>query len=578
MACGGSDSDVTGPDAGSLLGNRLVILSPPGDDIGLAYNSSIVLYVRYVDGLGQVLRDREVSFALAASRLGEDTAGATLSTTSARTSDAGMAQVELFTGAEEGRFRIAVTAANASTVHFFVSISQGGFAKLAIEPVHDGWRDDNDFDRVELRLYPSALVRCSSLDVEDPPASAFPARGLDGFGGVVEFQSLNAGQPHTLLAWAKRDTEIPLATACVDLAGEQILPSTLRIQLTVRDRDLIVPEVLALTSSFDLSPVAESLSRTGRTRAWETLACPDGPGQLLLDCVLDQITPDDPQDCVLADVSGIAAALLARRGTTDEDGCRADVDAQGQPSLEHLLSDAVARGGTFPTGPALAALGLAQRDTVTALALTSRLRFDGPGLATHQLGAVTVPMSAGDYRLDLRTTSRPAIASELEFVITGDRLSMLAHPFGLRYDQIARAAFIASGLDPAGLAEPPEALGQALTASVTSANEDQSGCDAVSELLCGESGEAPICLRDSCEAAIPVIDTALAAWLDGLRASDAALPAGLDLELTGTGPLRDDDGDLRVDGLGGTSPGQWSATLSARGAQRGGEIDIGGQF
>ncbi|WP_428264371.1 hypothetical protein [Haliangium sp.] len=574
-ACGGGSGDVPGPDAGGRPNKRLVILDPPGDELPLTYNSRETLYVRYLTELGQVVRGQELRFSLVANRPGESTAGATLSAPSALTGMSGEARVDLFTGAQEARFRVAVEAADAATVYFFVSVSQSGFAELEVTPVHDGWRPEASLDRVELRIYPGALTRCDSVDIDAPPASAFPPRGLDGFGGAVSFQSINAGQPHTVVAWAQAQTPTPVAAGCLELDGSQLPPSLLRVDLVVADRALVLPPEAALSSRFDLAAVAQSLADSGLTRAWDTLACPLGAGQLALDCALDAAVPDAALDCVVTGTGALIVAADARRGSVDGGGCRPAVDGDGASSLDKLLDDAVTTGASFPRGAALSALVATRAEVVSAgLELDSALSFPSPGAAAHRLLVARVPLADDPVSVDLAASARQVVnALQVPATITGDRLNLGEHGFTLGYADVAARAFTAAGLTPASL-DDPGTLGQALIASVHDDNTGQDGCTALSALACAAMGEPTSCLSQACDDATPVLDEVLAAWLDGL----APAAAGLDFQLQGEGPLRDDDGDLVVDDVGGEPAGAWEARLELRDRAGDAAVAVPGQF
>jgi hypothetical protein len=542
---GGGDIGVV-PDAGTGDKRSLTILDPPGEEIGLSYSSRITLYVRYQHEGGGVIRGQEVRFALEANRPGESTAGATLSATTTVTDSVGEASVELFSGAQDARFRLSVDARNASTVYFFVSVAQGGFAAIDVEPTHVGWRAAEDLARVEVRLYASAFVSCDTLDIDAPPNSAYPPRGLDGFGAAVSFQNVTARQPHTVVAWAQTaGSATPVAVGCLPLDGAQLPPSRVRTTLPVRDRDPILPAALPVFTTLDLAPVAAAVEAAGATAAWDVLACPAGPGQLLLDCALDAAAPDDALDCVAGGRDALVDAVAAQRGPIDGSGCRSLTRADGASSLDARLTEAVAED--WPTGAALDSLLLARARVAAALVVDSVLMPLGPGAVAHHL--TTARVLAGDqpFALDLAATSRPVIAAmPVGTALDGNLLTLAPHGFTLRYAAIATSAFAALGLTPAGVTTDARALGQALAAAVRDASGDAAGCAALSRVVCAAIGEGTSCLAAACEDAIPAMDTALAAWIDAVDGS----AAGLDFELAGTAVLLDLDGDLVVDGLG----------------------------
>jgi hypothetical protein len=534
------------PDAGTSDRRTLTIIDPPGEEIGLSYSSRTTLYVRYQREGGGVIRGEEVRFALEANRPGESTSGATLSATTAITDSVGEAEVELFSGAQDARFRLSVDARNASTVYFFVSVAQGGFAAVEVEPTHAGWRAAEELARVEVRLYASAFVSCDTLDIDAPPNSAYPPRGLDGFGAAVSFQNVTARQPHTVVAWAQTaGSATPVAVGCLPLDGAQLPPSRVRTTLLVRDRDPILPAALPVLTTLDLAPVAAAVEAAGATAAWDVLACPAGPGQLLLDCALDAAAPDEALDCVVGGRDALVDAVAAQRGPVDAGGCRSPTRADGASSLDARLTEAVAQG--WPTGAALDSLLLARARVAAALVIDSVLMPLGPGAVAHHLTTARVLAGEAPFALDLAATSRPVIAARpVGTALDGNLLTVASHGFTLRYAAIATSAFAALGLGPAGVTADARALGQALAAAVRDTTSDTIGCAALSRLVCTAAGEGTSCLEAACQEAIPAMDTALVAWLDAVDGS----AAGLDFELAGTAVLLDSDGDLVVDALG----------------------------
>ncbi|HWN69154.1 MAG TPA: hypothetical protein VNM90_16055 [Haliangium sp.] len=567
---GGGDLGMA-PDAGTPEGRYLDIVGAPGEEVGLAYNSRATLSVRYLREGGGAVRREPVRFALEADRPGETTAGATLSATTVSTDLRGEARVELFSGAQEARFRVSVDARDAGTVYFFVSVAEGGFARVDVEPVHQGWRAGEALTRVEVRLYASAFVSCEALDIDAPPTSAYPPRGLDGFGGAVSFQNVSTRQPHTVVAWAEvADGARPVAVGCLPLDGAQIPTGSVRTAVVVRDRDLILPEVLPVSASFDLGAVAAAVDAAGATAAWDVLGCPAGPGQLLLDCALDAAVPDDALDCVVHGTGGpddLIAAIEAQRGLL-EAGCRpASLEGSGAPALDGRLTEAVAPA--WPTGAALLDVLAAQDSAVGKLSLDSALTPLSPGALAHGLGEAQVPAGDQVFSLDLPATSRPVLtASPVAASLDGNLLAVAPHGFTLRYAALAAGAFAALGLGPAGINGDPRGLGQSLVAAVRDPDTDATGCAGLSNLVCTAAGLDADCLAGACSDAVPALDAALAAWLDVLDGS----AAGVDFELAGTLALLDADGDLVVEGATPASgptveQDPWRARMTLAGGQ-----------
>jgi hypothetical protein len=548
-APGGGDLGML-PDAGTPAARYLDILGSPGEEVGLAYSSRVTLQVRYLRVGGGAIRDEAVRFALEADRPGETTAGATLSATTATTNQSGQASVELFSGAQDARFRVSVDARDAATVYFFISVAEGGFARLDVEPVHQGWRAGEDLARVEVRLYASAFVSCDGLDIDAPPTSAYPPRGLDGFGGAVSFQNVSTRQAHTVVAWAEVAAGArPVAVGCLPLDGAQIPTGSVRTAVVVRDRDLVLPEALSMAARFDLGAVAAAVEAAGATAVWDVLVCPAGPGQLLLDCALDAAVPDDALDCVVNGADGpggLVAAVEAQRGPpdlVDAAGCRPGLLDGGELSLDARLTEAVAPA--WPTGAALLDLRAVQRSVVAALSLDSVLTPLGEGALAHGLAQAHVPAGDGAFSLDLATTSRPVLTvMPVAASLDGNLLKVAPHGFTLRYAALAASAFAALGLGPANIEGDARVLGQSLVAAVRDPGTDATGCAGLSNLVCTAAAADADCLVEACADAVPVLDAALAAWLDVLDGS----AAGVDFELGGTLVLLDADGDLVVEG------------------------------
>ncbi|ACY16561.1 hypothetical protein [Haliangium ochraceum] len=540
-ACGGGGGAVEGVDGGADTGRYLRILNPSGEEIGLGYNSEVALLLSFETASGSPLREQTLQFALRASRPGESTAGATLAAPSARTDALGRAQVRLYVGARDTRFRVTVDAEGAATVQFFVSVSEGGFTRLTVTPTHEGWRDAEALSPIELRLYASALLSCQSLDVDAPPVSAYPALSAERFDEPLVFRNVSTHQPHTLVAWAHAGSDTPVALGCLPLDGAQLPPSDVRAGMVVRDRALRWPESTALRSEFDLAPVAAQLAAAGATRAWEVLACPAGPGQLLLDCTLDELVADGARDCVVTGSSALLAAIEAQRGAADAQGCRPSALAGGDESLDARLQRAL--GGRFPTGAALDELASARAAVLDSLELRSSLSALGGDSLWHRLEQARLPVGEEVYALDIGASARTVVEVAVDASADGDRVTLGEHAYTLRLAAIAADAFAALGLAPSSLAAGPRELGAALVAAVRDDASATSGCDALSRLVCASAEAAASCARSACESAADSADAALAAWLDALDAG----ADDVDFFLDGGLRVADDDADLVID-------------------------------
>lgn len=547
--CG--DDGAAGPDAGMPPATRLVVQDPPGDDLGLPPNSRVTLRVRHETELGDPIPGTRVEFALQPGP-GGTTGGSTLSASAAETDATGLAQLDLVVGAERAMFRVTASAPNAPAASFYVNVSPGGFAELVITPVHEGPRDAELFDQVEVRMYRATELHCSELDIAAPPDSPFPPRTLPGFGGSVELSSLNAGEPHTLVAWAEVSAAAePIAVGCVDLDGAGLLATRVLIDVPVADRALALPPALGLVSAIDLNALATAIEVAGIDRPWRRLACPAGPGQLLLDCALDAHAGDGELDCVIEGDSPLSAALETVRGTPGPDGCR-PAQLGSEPSLDARLTEAIESGGDFPTGAALGQLLEARNDTLTAVELASEITPSGPGVARHRLLSATIEVGGAARDVSLVASDRPIVSATAAYALDAADLTLGDHAFTLDYGALAGAAFDELALAPAGL--EPTALGATLAASATDGN--LTGCAAASALACAEAGQPDTCLQAACTTAAAALDQRFAAWWQELDGD------GVDLWLSGTIAISDPDLDLFAEPIAG---GAWNATFSLAG-------------
>src|SRR3972149_3054153 len=97
----GDDAPPPPPDAAPAMSRELLVLTPPGDQIGLAFGAQAELRVRYVDPDSEPIEGARVDFALVSTT----TTGATLSAPSAATDATGIARVNVTAGAAAAPFR-----------------------------------------------------------------------------------------------------------------------------------------------------------------------------------------------------------------------------------------------------------------------------------------------------------------------------------------------------------------------------------------------------------------------------------------------------------------------------------------
>jgi hypothetical protein len=398
--------------------------------------------------------------------------------------------------------------------------------------------------------------RCADLNLFDPP---YPPRGevasLPPSSGSARFELVSTAESSAIVGRAL-DGKVPIAVGCVDLLGSSLLVGGV-VEVSLPLQDAVPSPVgrFALTSPLDFAPpLAAAAAIAG---PWRDLGdCPLDPAQLLLDCIVDALSPAtaaDPLDCRPSPVAGgegaLGAALTARRGLPIDDptggvtACRgAAVSKDGPPSLDGIVM------GLFgsPTPPlliALPAIGDDAAHTLDHFTLASTLVVQSAGrpgeyVVTHTLDGARFDSSVMENaEVRLAPLALPVMTAYTT-ATTRDRMLIVAnHGFSLRLGRVARAGFGAAALAPRGVS-PPDAGGliAALAALARSSEQGVTGCAALDRALCAAVGAAAGCLAAACPAGL----AALTARLDG--AFDAADGTGLDLFLAGSAPLIDPRG------------------------------------
>lgn len=547
----GDDGGIA-PDGGIPSGHSLEILNPPGESIGLPFNQSITLRVRYRDDEDEPIADAEVEFSILTS-MSEKTGGSTISANAVITDDMGIARIDVSAGAERANFRVEVNAQAAPAATFFIAISEVGFTNLQIVAEHSGPRELSSFDNVQLRLYQPADLVCDALDFDALPPSVFPLRE-GAFGEQLVFENLAANEAYTLVAWAATSPDgAKVSTSCIELGAAQVPTApSVSIRVVITDRPLQMPAAATVSSTFGLDPVRSEIDSALPADPWRVLSCPLGAAQLLIDCTLDAHTNDGTLDCVPTgpDTDGLVADVEAERGPVDVDGCRPALSGGATDSIDKIMSDALTAGGWAPS---LTDDLVAARDALLdSFDLTSVLEFFGDGSARHRLVSASVTIMGTEVSVDLTSTARPVIEQDQVSADADFRdLSIGAHSFTLRYGSFGRDAFTAGGLEPNGLGDRAADLGTALAQSVDDGGAG--GCPDLSGLLCATGAHAATCAQAACSAAATALDTSLFDWaahLDG---------TGFDLQLSGAAGLSDPDDDLAVDAVEG---GTWQAAFT----------------
>jgi hypothetical protein len=556
-ACGGGGAS---PDAGTLPPPRLEVLSPPGDQIGVAPGDAVTLRVRLTTAAGEPIAQAPVTFALLGQAgQGGGTGGATLTAAQVATDVDGIAEDNLTTGPVRVDFQVAADAPDAPRALFYVSVSAEGFADARVTPTYTGDRPATDVDRVELRAY-RGDVPCAGLDPDALPAPTLAPRTLPAFGGTASWPGLPAGEAFTVVAQAIHPTsDRAIAFGCASVDASQVAVGPLAVTLGVGDRPLTLADG-AVASDLDLSVVAGLEASAGTDRPWQILACPDGGGQLVLDWIVDALAADGALDGQTQGLTGDAAAIEAARGALGTDGCRAATVAGGGASLDALLEASLAQG-PFPAGAARAQLEASRLKLFGDVALSSTLGPAGPGRFHHALAAVTV----GSVSIDLAASARPVVSAEAPWTLDHGELTLGGHAFTARLGSALGDGFRDGPLATAGLDGDAAALGQALVGSARH-TPTLEGCAAVDAVVCAPAGLAAGCVAAACPAAAAGLDGALTAWW---RALDGD---GLDLALVGHATAADTDGDLQVDGV---TDGRWDVALTLASGQ---QVDTNGTW
>ena len=574
LACAGvvhgCGDDGPTPDAGDGQ-NRLEILEPPGDSIGLAFSASESLRVRYLSPSGDPIAGASVEFGLQVGA-NESSGASALSAATATTDSAGIAQIEVTAGVTDANFRVRATADRAAPATFFVVVSDTGFASFQITPTHGGPRLTTDYINVEVRLFSPDQLDCATLDIDELPESVFPPRSIDGFVGDVLFQNLAAARPYVLVLWAEGELGgSRLAVGCVELTAEQVrVGPALQMSIDVTDRPLLWATPVAITSAVVLPDLDSAADAVVAPDPWRVVRCDLGAAQLVVDCSLDSAIPDGALDCVVNGSDPLIDAFENARGAL-ANGCRPDEQSPGVPSLDRAVLDAMSAGPWTEAN----ALGLAiARDQIIGGArLTSELSMPTTASARHRLLTLTMTAGAESRETDLTASARPVLeASATAAVDDSGRVVIGDHGFTLDFERAADEMFALELLPAFGLDGRRDDLGAALIDSFESGGDDD--CAAISAVACAAAGEPATCIEAACAAVGPALDARLLAWIAALGATD------IDFSLTGAATIADVDFDRQVDRVGGAAEltGMWVVeVITGDGPQSGAAAFGGGQ-
>lgn len=563
LGCGGDDGT---PDPGGGQ-NRLEILDPPGDSIGLAFSDSEALRVRYLDSDGEPIAGATVEFFLQVGA-SEDAGGSALSAVSAVTGAGGVAELEVTAGTSDANFRVRAEAPGAPPAVFFVVVSDTGFASFAITPSHSGPRAAADFTNIELRLFSPDQLGCAGLDVDDLPESIFPPRSVATFTESVGFQNLAAARPYVLVAWAEAEAGAArLATGCVEMSAEQVkVGPAIGVVIDVADRALAWPEPVTITSALILPNLDRDLDAALAPDPWLILSCPVGAAQLAIDCALDAAVADGVLDCAVAGAGPLIDDFEAARGAVDGDGCRPAEISGGAASLDRLVADAMTAGPW--TEASAIDLAMARHALLAGARITSELSLETPAAAAHRLRTLTLTAAAMSRETDLGASARPVLEAEAAATVDAFGVVTIAeHRFTLDLDRAADDMFTLDLLPAFGLDGRRDDLGAALI-------ESFGGCAAFSAVACAAAGQPDTCIETACAAAGPALDSRLLGWIGVLDVG------GLDVSMSGAAAIEDRDFDLASDTIGGGSvalDGTWQIAVDIAGGSSTGAGAFGGQ-
>ena len=495
-------------------------------------------------------------------------AGATLSASSAVTDQSGIAAVTV-TGSKPTSFNVAGRNPRASVaqVNVVVAASAERTINVLPEPAM-GAQAAATAASVALTMYDG--LSCADLLVmaPGPAAPGMPAAGQ--LGQPATF-TVDSTLDHAVAGAGRDATGALVATGCANIPRTALPAGTVvDVYLPLTDLALLPGGAYTLTTQLSLArgPLALSVAAP-----WQDLvACPLDPSQLWLDCTIDALgsPPGDSLDCVPAASEGaLGDAIMARRGAVPAGSlCRSPTLAAGGPSLDAELASLFPTPAPSPISdlPMLAAELSAILDQVS---LQSTLALQptavrGTFLATHLLRAATFTVGTTVTSIDVVAQGLPT--SFVRFVpvtATGTSVTIGTHVIGLGLGSLAHTAFAKAALAARGLPSDTRALLDAMfglaAAPATADATRATGCDALDAVVCSDVGRNTGCLRAACLAGL----TALATKLDAAFLSADSDGAGL--QLSGSAPMLDDDGDGIADRLGASNPapGVWSVELRA---------------
>jgi hypothetical protein len=424
---------------------------------------------------------------------------------------------------------------------------------------------------IDVRLFDGKP--CASINLANPGStSRLTVNVIPPDGTTTQFDIVSTAETNAVVAGARDGHGIAVAVGCADLLGSSLVPKGV-VQLLLRLDDTAASPIgrFAVTSALTFTPPLAAAPAIAA--AWSDLTdCPLDPAQLLLDCMIDALSPTtaaDPLDCKPNLAPGgegpIGDALMLRRGVPIVDAagtvtsCRGARDAANAPSLDGIV---LGLFGT-PTPPlivALPAIGHDAAHMIDSVQLGSTLTVQSSGspdqyIVTHTLDSAYFPSSLTTEMVNvpLVPLALPALTAYTTAFTKDGQLVVNAHGFSLRLGTIARAGFGAAALQPRLPPQTPPDIGGLLTEILRLASVDDgnggtlTSCAAFDALLCQTAGAERTCLASACSGGL----LALKARLEGVFG--AADGTGRDLTLAGSAPLLDIHGAGFAHQLGTTS-------------------------
>ncbi|HEY3354802.1 MAG TPA: Ig-like domain-containing protein [Polyangia bacterium] len=558
-ACGATAA-TPATDGGPTQGTDRMDPSGSGAVIGLKFGASAMLSVRVVDASGTARAGVRVDFSLAG-----EAGGSALGAGTSHTDESGEAGVTVRAGHREASFEVHASAAGVPKVIFIVSVSELDFADLSVRASVPAELASPP-SKVVIRLYDN--YACADLPASAPPPAPPPRTIGAALDETVSFATLLPSRAYAVLI-------VPAAGAAGAAGCVDVLPGRLAAGATTL---VLIPLHLpapALASRYALVTRVPLASVPELARPLGPLSCPNAPGELILDCLIDAASlADDPDgiDCVpsLADRADALGALLTAHRADVVNGCRGDAADSGL--------DALVRTQLAAASPALAhALTELGRAAVIAAALGelrlgSELTVLPAGAADRFVGRHTLlTASIGDpaglaFDIDLAAADLPQRAADGVPLLVGadGTLSVGAHGLSLRFGTLARRALAKLVLEPNGLPADSQELLDALLAAFTGGAGDP--CPALGLLVCTAVGLDPQCLGSRCAAA-------LAAAPRFLDAPLARFDGGADLTLAGkAAPQGEASGQFLTGGSWSVALGPESHAVTVAGTFSGGPV------